>query len=408
MKNGTFFLRWIAIVAILFLTSFISDAQTVGSLSVTRDVNGIYHVYFKSPSDISFQILQDAAITIVGPSGSWAPSNIITVNSPGNSWGLGNSKYTNGGSDYISFVPGNAPASVTNYPANTATELFNFSLSGACAGGSLNVYTGSEMLNAGVSYVTSLVIQDTPTSSAREGWDGTSFNQNTAACEVIPSLSCSGITLSPNTFTAGTPASAEVIVSLTGISAGMYNFSETNAANFATSPATYSTNLTAGQTSVKIPVNYDGGGSGSQTLTISMSGNNASTTTCQVSAVINTAAVVSVGNSTVSKSGNTNGGAQSNTASSEMNPSGATSYIYSVTTCNPTPSGTTPLPSTSNLVMNNVSTGAYSYTTPTTAGTYSYCIKVCDANNASNCATTSYTLNVSAVCNAGSVAPSVH
>ncbi|WP_435355911.1 hypothetical protein [Emticicia sp. SJ17W-69] len=408
MKNGILFLRRIAIVAILFLTSFIADAQTVGSLSVTRDVNGIYHVYFKAPSDISFQILQDATITIVGPSGTWSPSNVITVNSPGNNWGLGNSKYTNGGSDYISFVPGNGPSSATNYLANTATELFNFSLSGACAGGSLNIYTGSEMLNAGVSYVTSLVVQDTPTSSAREGWDGSSYDLNTAACEVIPSLSCSGITLNPNTFTAGTTASASITVSLTGISAGAYNFSETTAANFATNPTTYSTNLIAGQTSVNIPINYDGGGSGSQTLTISMSGNNASTITCPVSAIINAAAVISVSNPTIPKTGNTNGGTQTGTASTEMNPTGATSYIYSTTVCSPTPAGTTPLPASSNLTITNASTGAYSYITPTTTGTYSYCIKVCDANNANNCATSTYTLNVSAVCNAGSVAPSVH
>ncbi len=43
------------------------------------------------------------------------------------------------------------------------------------------------------------------------------------------------------------------------------------------------------------------------------------------------------------------------------------------------PSGTQPLPASSNLTI-NATTGAYSYTTPSAAGTYYFCVKVCDSS----------------------------
>lgn len=290
MKKISFFLKNLVLASLFMLiTSFIADAQTQGSLSVERTIDGKFHVYFKASASGSFQILPDAVITILAPSGAWQPSNIVTVNSPGNGWGVGNTKYTTGGNDYISFVPANLPSGSTSYVANTSVELFNFDLGGDCASGSINIYTGSELFNGGVSYVTSFVVQDTPTSVAREGWDGTSFNNNSAACTVVPSLSCTGITLSPNTFTVGTAGNANLTVNLSGIAAGSYTFSETTAANFAIiSPTSF--NLTSGQPSVQIPISYDGlGTAGTQTLTIGISNNGASTQTCTVTATINTA-----------------------------------------------------------------------------------------------------------------------
>jgi hypothetical protein len=63
-------------------------------------------------------------------------------------------------------------------------------------------------------------------------------------------------------------------------------------------------------------------------------------------------------------------------------PTGGTGTItYSNGSTDPlcvAPSGANPLPGSSNLLINSVS-GGYSYTTPTTAGTYYFCVKVCDS-----------------------------
>ena len=271
---------------------FSASAQT-GGLSVTKESDGKYHVYFKSSSTGSFVIAPDAAITIVSPTGTWMPAGITTVNSPGNSWGFGNSKYTTGGNDYISFVPTNDPTSAMSYVANTAVELFNFTNTGACSNGSLNIYNGIELLSpSSVSYATTLVVYNTSTDLAREAFDGTAFNQNTALCQPLsPSLNCAGINLSPNSFTFGTPSTASLTVSLSNITAGSYTFSETTAVSFATNPVTYSTSLANNDSSATIPISYDGTGSVGtpQTLTFSIAGNGASTATCTVTATINNA-----------------------------------------------------------------------------------------------------------------------
>jgi hypothetical protein len=73
------------------------------------------------------------------------------------------------------------------------------------------------------------------------------------------------------------------------------------------------------------------------------------------------------------------------------------------------PIGATALPATSNLLINSL-TGAYSYTTPTTAGTYYFCVKVCDsASPTPSCAFATYKVVVTPpACAAGTVAPGVN
>ncbi|MDZ7900143.1 MAG: hypothetical protein U5N85_19240 [Arcicella sp.] len=98
------------------------------------------------------------------------------------------------------------------------------------------------------------------------------------------------------------------------------------------------------------------------------------------------------------------------TASTDLTPTGGTGpYVYSVdiTASCVIPSGGTALPSTSNLTVTNSATGAYTYTTPATAGTYYFCIKVCDTTTpTANCLTKTYTLTVTAPpCLAGTTAP---
>jgi hypothetical protein len=95
-------------------------------------------------------------------------------------------------------------------------------------------------------------------------------------------------------------------------------------------------------------------------------------------------------------------------AATELAPSGGVgsyTYLQDISSSCIAPSGATALPTP---VTVNSSTGAYSYNTPSNPGTYYYCIKVCDAGTPQSCVTKTYTISVPSVCNAGSVAPSVH
>ncbi len=91
------------------------------------------------------------------------------------------------------------------------------------------------------------------------------------------------------------------------------------------------------------------------------------------------------------------------TASTDLTPSGGNgTYVYSVdnTASCIIPSGGTAFPSGSNLTVTNSTTGVYTYTAPSTAGIYYYCIRVCDTNTpTSNCITKTYTLTVSSPTN---------
>jgi hypothetical protein len=103
---------------------------------------------------------------------------------------------------------------------------------------------------------------------------------------------------------------------------------------------------------------------------------------------------------------------KSGNAPSDLTPVGGVgAYVYSNGSTDPacTPlSGAMALPASSNLSISI--TGAYSYTTPTTAGTYYFCVKVCDsATPTPSCAFGTYKVVVSApACAAGTVAPGVN
>lgn len=104
-------------------------------------------------------------------------------------------------------------------------------------------------------------------------------------------------------------------------------------------------------------------------------------------------------NTPAPKSGVTNS-PKTGDATTELVPVGGNgTYTYSVDnsgSCTPV-SGATALPASSNLTVTNASTGAYTFTTPAAAGTYYYCIKVCDtATPTPSCVTKTYTLTVTA------------
>lgn len=419
MKIGTILIKMVILIALAVGVSYSADAQTSGCVGIRYSLSDSkFHVYFKpSTTGAQTQLNTGSLIALMAPSPN-ALGSTVTITSVTGSWamsGVNNiaGDNLNGSSSsvaYWSVVLGNDPNITPT--AGTEIELFNFTTSGDCNRGSFDINSNSFTQIAGGTGQAGTVLYASDNNFGSDNILGTSSScvydgGAKSLCQNTPSLSCAGISLSPNTFTQGSAATANLTVNLMGVTGGSYSFSETSAANFATNPIPYTASLTAGQTSVIIPISYDGGGSGSQTLTISMSGNNASTTTCSVSAIINAAAVVAVANPAITKNGTTIGGSQIGTASTEMLPTGASSFVYNTTTSCTAPAGTTALPASSNLAITNTSTGAYSYTTPTTAGSYFYCINVCDASNPNNCATSTYTLNVSAVCNAGSVAPTV-
>jgi hypothetical protein len=96
-------------------------------------------------------------------------------------------------------------------------------------------------------------------------------------------------------------------------------------------------------------------------------------------------------------------------AGTELAPSGGTGpYTYSNGSSDPAcinpGGGATALPPASNLTVTNSTTGAYTYTAPTAAGTYFFCIKVCDSTTPTpSCVVKTYTVVVP--CAAGSNPP---
>lgn len=138
---------------------------------------------------------------------------------------------------------------------------------------------------------------------------------------------------------------------------------------------------------------YSGtGGDGSATTVVT-----ATTTTC--------AALTANNPTTQTVSG---GQVYTGNAGTELAPTGGTGpYTYSNGSSDPAcinPGGATALPPASNLTVTNSTTGAYTYTAPTVAGTYFFCIKVCDSTSPTpNCVVKTYTVVVP--CAAGSNPP---
>lgn len=94
--------------------------------------------------------------------------------------------------------------------------------------------------------------------------------------------------------------------------------------------------------------------------------------------------------------------AKTGNAATELTPSGGTTpYSYtngSNDVLCVAPSGATALPAGSNLTINNL-TGAYTYTAPATAGTYYFCVKVCDTTLLTpQCNVSTYTVVAASIC----------
>ena len=94
--------------------------------------------------------------------------------------------------------------------------------------------------------------------------------------------------------------------------------------------------------------------------------------------------------------------ARSGNAATDLAPSGGTTpYTYSNGSSDAlcvAPSGAKALPVSSNLTITS-GTGAYTYTSPATAGTYYFCVKVCDSSTPSvKCNVATYTVVATSVC----------
>ena len=114
-----------------------------------------------------------------------------------------------------------------------------------------------------------------------------------------------------------------------------------------------------------------------------------------------------VSSGTATQSANTNQ-MKSGNASTELAPTGGTpGYTFSNGSADPlctAPVGATALPVSSNLVVN--SNGSYTYTAPSTPGTYYFCVKVCDsALPTPVCSIATYKVTITATCAVGSAVP---
>jgi uncharacterized repeat protein (TIGR03803 family) len=104
--------------------------------------------------------------------------------------------------------------------------------------------------------------------------------------------------------------------------------------------------------------------------------------------------------------------AKTGNAVTELVPSGGTpTYSYTSGSGDPlcvAPSGAAILPAASNLTLNS-GTGAYTYTSPATAGTYYFCVKVCDSSVPTvKCNVAVYTVVAASACaTTNTVAPKI-
>ena len=123
-----------------------------------------------------------------------------------------------------------------------------------------------------------------------------------------PALNCATTTLSTSAFTSnGTAQSATLTVGLTDATVGTTTFAIASSSSDFT-PATFTTALTAGQTTVAIPLTFDGTSSATtETLTITVPGY--ASGTCTVGATITTGT-----SSTTTATGSTSGVAAVTTA----------------------------------------------------------------------------------------------
>jgi large repetitive protein len=114
-----------------------------------------------------------------------------------------------------------------------------------------------------------------------------------------------------------------------------------------------------------------------------------------------------VSSGTATQSANTNENKSGNAATELVPTGGNPGYTYSNGSADPlcvAPVGATALPPASNLVVN--SNGTYSYTAPATAGTYYFCVKVCDSTSPTPvCSIATYKVVVTATCAVGSAIP---
>jgi hypothetical protein len=275
--------------------STITNAQNTivaGTMSVKYlSSDSRFHVYFTPTTSGLGSIGNGSTIGLTAPTGSSISITGLTSYTAG-AWIQGGIKTQGGGTagsgnsslDYWDFYV--AADYTVNFVTGTPVDLFSFTNGGTCSGGSFNINTATSTIINSSEYGSVILNLAGDTNQAGSLTTTDVDSPNSALCTPIAGgMSCVGIMLSSNSFTLGIPSSSTLTVNLSNIVAGSYTFTETTATNFATNPATYTASLTTGQTSVSIPVSYDGAGSAgtTQTLTFSMSG---SSTTCTVSATI--------------------------------------------------------------------------------------------------------------------------
>lgn len=285
MRLKYYFFNLAAVFVLLLGVAFNSSAQTTGTLSISGSA-GNYTVYYTPTTEGTFY--GGSIVGITAPSGSATLGAPTSING---TWEIASLKASQGGLDYWAYS-NSATVTISAAQIGRTITLFSLTSSGTCAGGSFNINPSNNTTIAGFDY--SSYIDNSGGTPANTGVR----SPNTALCTALtPTLSCSTSTLSPSTYTIGTPSSGTYTVGVQNLVANtIYTFTESTSANIATNPGTFSYTATGAETTVAVPISYDGAGSaGTQTVTITLtatSGTAAAALTCPVTAQINPAAVI--------------------------------------------------------------------------------------------------------------------
>ncbi len=184
---------------------------------------------------------------------------------------------------------------------------------------------------------------------------------------------CATATLDGN-FTLGTASTGVLTVPITTTRDGQVVIASVTGAGFASIPASFTTNLTAGQTTLTIPISYDGSGpTGARSLSISSP---QGTSSCSPSVTVT--ALVTANPDAGTVSAGTGGTAVADVRANDIvNGVASTSANSTLTPVGTYPAG----------ITLNTTTGALSVAIGTTPGSYTLAYQLCDRLTTPTCTT---------------------
>ena len=194
---------------------------------------------------------------------------------------------------------------------------------------------------------------------------------------------CANATLS-GTFTLGTASTGTLTIPITTTRDGQVIVASITGTGFASVPSPFMTNLIPGQTSLSIPISYDGSGpTGVRSLSVSSA---QGTGSCPPSVTVTSLVITTPDAGTVSSG--LGGTAVANVAINDI-VNGQTATVGTGGNATLSTVGTYPTG-----ITLNTTTGSVSVAQGTTPGTYTLVYQVCDKLTTPTCATTTATITI--------------